>query len=191
MGVRVSLPFSGVVGVTGLGAASLNRGNDNDSTLGLNFVYALTGPDGLNLNLRPPGLNENLAGSVIYIKNLLDEIVITLSETDDEVGDGATDTFTLAFIPDAGSVTTSLDNTLFPFIDNGDGTITFTTPPPVGAFTVSYTYQGTDGTTETVTFDPGTVPVDGNTGFIPFTNTRNQTFSFFYINEEIGWLMRM
>ena len=122
MGVRVSLPFSGVVGVTGLGASTLNRGNDNDNTLAINHVYALTGLDGINLNLPLPGLNENFAGSVIYVKNLQDDI-----------GMGATNTTT--------------------FFANGNN-------------------------------------VDGVAGFDPFTNTRNETFSFFYVNDEIGWLVR-
>lgn len=123
MGVRVSLPFSGVVGVTGLGASTLNRGNDNDTTLARNHVYALTGLDGINVNLPLPGLNEDFSGSVIYVKNLQDDI-----------GGGNTNATM--------------------FLANGNN-------------------------------------VDGIALNDTVTSTRLETFSFFYVNRDIGWLVRM
>lgn len=42
-----------------------------------------------------------------------------------------------------------------------------------------------------VDFEPGIVPIESDPDFVPFTFTRNQTFSFFYINPTIGWLIRM
>ena len=122
MGLRVNLATSGVVGVTGLTAGELSLANDGE-TLAINTVYALTGLEGFSVNLPTPGPGQDLSGSVIYFKNLMD--------------------------------------------DTGGGV------------------------TNRATFLSGALNVDGVAGFDPFTELRLQTFSVFYINDAIGWLVRM
>ncbi len=47
------------------------------------------------------------------------------------------------------------------------------------------------GATNRVDINPGNTPVDGDSTLVPFTITRNEPFSFWYINETVGWIMRM